>query len=260
MRSVSFLAVAIVSQPLPGQAAPEPVQTVTLPATVADLPGYELTGSPGEGLSFVVKNFPLEDGPAVDAMIASQAVLRCAPKIAFPADYRSMPGNITVKGKTVVGIVRYERTALCVEPMKPIEPAPANFHPTGDDDSKLVSTFNAYFDAFDAGDVDALMPLRDYPPFPRKMLLQEMSDYKLQYGNQRRIVLKTSWYPNPPELHNGIFGEVLFSQPMSNTKMLCGAAMFYKRADHDFVLSRILTVPIDRPSKGVMEDRTSCSR
>ncbi len=236
-------------------------QAVDSPAqTGPELPSYELTGSPDEGLFFVVKNFPLEQRPAVDAIIASQAALRCAPKIAFPADYRSMPGTVTVKGKTEVGIVRYERIALCVDPMKPIEPAPTDFHPTPDDESELVSTFNAYFDAFDAGNVDPLMPLRDYPPFPRNVLLQEMSQYKLQYGNQKRTVLKTSWYANPPELHNGIFGEVLFSQPLSGAKMLCGAAMFFRRADHQFLLSRILTVPIDRPSKGATEDRASCSR
>ncbi|MEO6042202.1 MAG: hypothetical protein ABIP41_09900 [Croceibacterium sp.] len=192
-------------------------------------------------------------------MIGAEAQRRCAPKIAFPANYRRMPGNVIVKGDTTVGIVRYERLALCVDPMKPIAPVPSVFHPTPNDESDLLSTFNAYFSAFDASDVDALLPLRDYPPFPRKVLLKEISDYKIEHGEQKRTILKTSWYPNPPELHNGIFGEVLFSQPISNTNTLCGAAMFYKRAEHDFVLSRVLTVPIEGPSKGT-EDLNSCLR
>jgi hypothetical protein len=259
MRWISFLAAFVVSQPVYGQATPEPVSVAAPRALSTELPSYELSGTPEEGLFFVVENFPLEQDADVEAMIGAEAQRRCAPKIAFPGNYRRMPGTITVKGENVVGIARYERLALCVDPMKPIAPASSVFHPTPDDESDLISTFNTYFSAFDANDVDTLLPLRDYPPFPRKVLLQEIGDYKLQHGEKRRNILKTSWYPNPPELHNGIFGEVLFSQPISDTNMLCGAAMFYRRAEHDFVLSRVLTGPIEGPSKGT-EDLQSCSR
>jgi hypothetical protein len=260
MRWIPFLAAVAVSQPVLGQATPKTVPTVTLRPPPADLPSYELSGSPDDGLFFVVRNFRHEQGPDVDAMIGAEAERRCAPKIAFTSGYRSMPGKITLKGETVFGIARYERTALCVNPMKPIDPAPSDFLPTSNDESELLAAFNAYFRAFDASDIDALMPMRDYPPFPRQMVLQEATEYRLQFGQQGRTVLKTSWYPNPPELHNGIFGEVLFSQPISNSKALCGAAMFYKRAEHGFVLSRLLTVEIDGPSKGAIEDLHSCSR
>jgi len=259
MRWKPFLTFLLFSQPLFGQATPKPEHDDPLSAPSVELPSYELSGTPEEGLFFVVKDFPLEQGPDVDAMIGVEAQRRCLPRIAFIGGYQRFPGDIKVKGEPVLGIVRYEKLALCVDPLKPIAPARSVFHPTTDDESDLLSIFNAYFSAFDAGDIDALMPLRDYPPFPRKVLLQEIRDYKLQHGEQKRIVLKTSWYPNPPELHNGIFGEVLFSQPVSNTNMLCGAAMFYKRAEHDFVLSRVLTVPMEKPSKGT-EDLQSCSR
>lgn len=259
MRWMPFLAFLLLSQPLSGQGPPKPEDDVPPSLPSGELPGYELSGTPEEGLFFVVKPFPLDQDEDVEAMIGAEAQRRCAPKIAFPGNYRRMLGNITVKDQTVEGIVRYERLALCVDPMKPIAPVPSVFHPTPDDESDLISTFNAYFSAFDASDVDALMPLRDYPPFPRKVLLEEIRDYKLQHGEQRRTILKTSWYTNPPEIHNGIFGEILFSQPVSNTSTLCGAAMFYKRAERDFVLSRLLTVPIAGPSKGT-EDLQSCSR
>lgn len=259
MRWILFLATFVVSQPLYGQATPGPVTAVAPRALPTDLPGYELSGTPEEGLFFVVKDFPLEQDADIEAMIGAEARRRCAPKIAFPGNYRRMPGTITAKGENVVGIARYERLVLCVDPMKPIAPVSSVFDPTPDDESDLISAFNAYFSAFDARDVDTLLPLRDYPPFPRKVLLQEIDDYKLQNGEQRRTILKTSWYPNPPDLHNGIFGEVLFSQPISDANTLCGAAMFYRRAEHDFVLSRVLTVPIEGPSKGT-EDLRSCSR
>jgi len=258
MRWILSLAAFVVSQPLYGQATPGPVPAVALRALSTELPSYELSGTPEDGLFFVVENFPLERDADVEAMIGAEAQRRCSPKIAFPGNYRKMPGTITVKGENVTGIVRYERLALCVDPMEPIAPVSSVFHPTPDDESDLISTFNAYFSAFDASDIDTLLPLRDYPPFPRKVLLQEISDYKIEHGEQRRTILKTSWYPNPPELHNGIFGEVLFSQPISRTITLCGAAMFYRRAEHDFVLSRVLTVRIEGPSKGV-EDLQSCS-
>ena len=258
MRRIPFLAAFVVSQPLYGQATPSPVSVVAPRAPSTGLPGYELSGSPEEGLLFVVENFPLEQNADVEAMIGAEAQRRCVPKIAFPGNYRRMPGTITVEGEDVVGIARYERLALCVDPMEPIAPVSSVFHPTPDDENDLVSAFNTYFSAFNAGDVDTLLPLRDYPPFPRNVIIQEISEYKLEHGEQKRTVLKTSWYPNPPELHNGIFGEVLFSQPISDTATLCGAGMFYKRAEHDFVLSRVLTARIEGPSKGT-EDLQSCS-
>jgi hypothetical protein len=254
-----FLVGLLLSRPLFGQETPKPEHAVPSSVPPADLPGYELSGTPDEGLSFVVKHFPLDQGPDVDAMIDAEGERRCAPKIARVGSYDRMPGNITVNGQTVVGIARYERLILCTDPREPIAPVSNIFHPTPADESALLSTFNAYFRAFDAGDVDALIPLREGPPFPRKVLLEEIRRHKLQYGEQKRTILKTSWYPNPPEFHGGIFGEVLFSQPVSNTNRLCRAAMFYRRGEQDFVLTRVLSIEIDGPSKGT-DDLQSCAR
>ena len=233
-------------QPVLGQAIPEP-----------ELPDYEVSGSPDEGLFFVAKNFPLTQAPAVDAMMLAEAKRRCAPKIAFPADYLRLQDNITVDGQTMVGMVRYERIALCVDPMTPIKAAPNDFHPSPNDEYDLISTFKAYFAALETGNVDALMRMRDYPLFPRKVLLKQIDNYKLQHAQPKRNILKTSWYSNPPKLHNGIFGEVLYIQVISKTEALCGAAMFYKRAEHDYVFSRLLTLPIEDRPTGTSEDRES---
>jgi hypothetical protein len=255
MRWISFLAALVASQPLYGQSTPAPVVAVAPKALSTELPSYDLSGTPEEGLFFVAENFPLTQGPAVEEMMFAEAARRCAPKIAFPANYRTMPGNITVKGQTLAGMVRYERIVLCVDPREPIEPAPSDFQASPNDERDLVSTFNTYFDALETGNVDVLMRLRDYPPFPRKVLLQEIGDNGLPHVQQKRTVLKTSWYPNPPELHNGIFGEVLFIQTISETEAICGAAMFYKRAEHDYVFSRLLTVPIEQRPTGTSDNR-----
>jgi len=260
MRWKPFLACLLFPQPLLGQETPKPGSGVPSSHPSAELPSFELSGTPEEGLFFVFKPFPLEQSDTVDIMVAAETKLRCAPKKrVFQANYRKIPGNIKVMGRTVAGMVRYETLALCVGPRELISPVSSVFHPTPDDEKDLLSAFHAHFSAFDASDVDALMPLRDYPPLPRKVLLEEIRNDKLQYGERKRTILKTSWYPNPPELHNGIFGEVLFSQPVSSSRTLCRAAMFYKRGEHDFLFSRLLTVPIAGPSKG-KKDLKSCLR
>lgn len=227
MRWPLFLAVLFALQPAFGQSAPS-----------SSLPSYEMSGSPEDGLQFEVKNFALTQGPDIEAAIEAEAKRRCAPKLAFAGNFRAWPGSVQLGGETVPGMLRFQRTMVCIDPIEPVEPAPADFRPSPDDERDALSAFHAYFKAFDSGDVDAVMRMRDVPSFPRKIVMQDMRENE-PYGRAERIPYNTNWIANPSsQSHNGIFAEVLYYQPISKSLVLCGAAMFYRRAQHDYVLSR----------------------
>lgn len=218
-------------------------------AAGADFPTYTVTGSPEEGLQFDVEPFPVAVWPRVDSALMDYARRRCAPKIAHFNGYSTTSESVTMDGKTVPGI-RYKRTILCIDPVAPTAPAPANFKPSVGDAAAALEAFTAFFAAFDAEDLDLTERLSDGPPTPRGVMADNMRRMKAELGVGKRITYESEWLINPPGQHPGAFVDILYYQPLANGVTVCGRALFYRVDAKTYRMSRNLIRQAATPATG----------
>jgi hypothetical protein len=214
-------------------------------------PPLTVTGSPEQGLQFVVERFPFTKGPDVDAMILAEASRRCSPKVANFSSFSTTEGDLTVDGKVMPGVLRYQRMMLCADPVGRGTLAPADFKPSADDATTVLRAFAEYFAAFDNERVDMVQRLSDGPPMPDERVAEMMRSFKANVGVVERVPQYVTWKINPPDQsHNGVFADISYYQNLPDNVTLCGLALFYRVDANTYRLSRIMMHRAPTPTDG----------
>lgn len=210
-----------------------------------------VTGSPEQGLQFVVERYPVAKMPDVEALILADANKRCSPKIAALSSFSTDEGDISVDGKVVPGVLRYRRLVLCTDPVARGLPAPADFTPSEDNTATALRAFTEYFAAFDGERVDLVQRLSDGPLMPDERLAEAMRAFKASVGSIERIPQNIVWKTNPPDQpHNGVFADISYYQNLSDNMTLCGMALFYRADAKTYRLSRNMMTQMPTPTDG----------
>lgn len=206
----------------------------------ADLPTMKYSQN-GEDHFVEISAFDPTMGPAVEAHIASRALILCAGKqvrwgkFAFEENLGKVPGALPSQVKA------YRREFSCIAAdTRTYAAAPANWTASTSDETDVRKVFAAYYGKRDGGDfAGALAMLRPEIRTELASWSERMRAFNIQLGKGNRLLTKVTWYVNPEASDRpGVYAALDFTGTYPGTHLYCGYIMLYRLGPADYEIVR----------------------